>query len=98
MKGVIWSYTFDYGKEKLQSIENAYNLIHIPTIKRIESQSTCQLVFENGDVWRVVRAHENMRGCRANISYIDHRIDPIFINTIIKPCTTALPFNGTQYF
>lgn len=41
---------------------------------------------------------ENVRGKKCNISYIQNSISNLSIETIIKPCTIANPFQAFNYF
>lgn len=98
MKGVVWGSTFQIATKQLDEIVNSYNLCRIPTKKIMKSKNNYLVVFENGDIWRACGARENMRGIRANVSYIDHMISPIIVDEIIKPCTIAYPFQATHYY
>ena len=46
----------------------------------------------------MVSAHEGARGYRANVSYVDVRIKPEIIDTIIRPCTIALPYSAIHFY
>lgn len=98
MKGVVWGSTFSIAENKLNEIVEHYILYHIPVKQITKSKHNYCAIFENGDIWRACSAYESMRGVRANISYIDHMISPILVDTIIKPCTTAFPFQAFHYY
>lgn len=98
MRGIIWAYNLEYAKFKLEEIEQNYIKLGINPIERKKSPHSPYVVFANGDTWRVVSAHEGARGYRANISYVDARINPEIINTIIRPCTIALPYYAIQFY
>ena len=98
MKGIIWSYVMDDGIEQLLKIEKEYNHMGIEAQKRIISKSQCYIIFDNNDIWKVVKASECGRGECANISYIDRRIPQNIINTIIKPVTKAKPYQAFKFY
>lgn len=98
MKGLVWGSTIISAKEKLAEIEKRYELLKISVVNKKENIHSIQIIFENGDIWKTVSAHESARGHRANISYVDRKIDSEFIDVVIKPCTTALPYNSITYY
>ena len=49
MKGIVWGYTFEDGKEKLRAIEDAYHYMNISCIERRENKNEFSIVFSNGD-------------------------------------------------
>jgi hypothetical protein len=55
------------------------------------------VTFDNGDNWRAVPASENRRGCKANVAYVDHRIDEEFI-PMINACVAVGPWSAFNYF
>lgn len=67
-------------------------------LTRRKSNSTYELVYDNGDYWIACGVRESARGHRCNISYVDARIDSEFIDCIIKPCTIAGPYQAFHYF
>ncbi len=98
MRGLVWGFTFSDGRNKLEEIEQNYNYIGIKTIRKINSKNNCLVEFDNGDMWRVARYSESSRGLRANISYVDIRIDPEFVMTVVKHSTYLPPYNAIHYF
>lgn len=98
MKGLVWGSTIISAKEKLAEIEKRYELLKIPVVNKKENIHSTQIIFENGDIWKTVSAHESARGHRANISYVDRKIDPEFVDVIIRHCTTAPPYNSITYY
>ena len=98
MKGLIWGSTIISAKEKLAEIENRYELMGIPVISKRENAHDIQIIFKNGDIWKAIQAYESARGHRVNISYVDRKIDPEFVDVIIRHCTTALPYNSITYY
>lgn len=99
MRGIIWAYLTDDANEKLLQIEEQYARMNIKPMKRIINKSAgSQILFDNGDMWKVVRASDNGRGYSTNISYIDRRISQEIINTIIKPATKAMPYQAFRFY
>ena len=98
MRGLVWSYTFNDGVDKLKEIETDYHCMKIRTIRERKTKNEYQIKFDNGDIWQVVGAKENAKGFRANISYVDTRINPDFVNTIIRHCTSLPPYNAIIFY
>ena len=98
MKGTVWGSTFQIASNKLEEIIEQYITYRIPAKRVVKNKYNFWVEFENGDIWRACTAKESMRGVRTNVAYIDHMISPIFIDTVIKHCTTALPFQATHYY
>lgn len=98
MKGIVWSYVTNDGIEELLKIEKDYNQMGIETQKKVISTHQSYIIFDNNDIWRVVRASDSGRGYATNISYIDRRIPQDVINTIIKPATKAWPYQAFKFY
>ena len=98
MRGVVWGSTFQIAIRKLDEIIEQYKRCQILPKRINKSKYNYFVEFENGDVWRACSQRESMRGIRSNIAYIDQMINPIFVDTVIKPCTTALPFQAIHYY
>lgn len=98
MKGLVWGYTFEDGCKKMDEIKENYLRYRYNVVKEHKGQTRYEIEFDNGDHWKVVRASENSRGCKANLSYVDMRIDYDFVDTIIRHCTCAGPWNAIKYF
>ena len=98
MKGLVWGSTSIIAKEKLTEIEARYKLLKIPIVKKRENRHSTEIIFGNGDIWKAIAAHESARGHRVNISYVDRKIDPEFVDVIIRHCPTALPYNSITYY
>lgn len=98
IKGGIWCKTFAAGVEQLNEIKNNYIKKGIqPFEERIGKHDAC-IIFENEDYWKVIRASDNSRGNKLNISYIEYGIDKEIIDCIIRPCTCIYPFQAFNYF
>lgn len=99
MRGIVWAYDYESGLTQLEQIKENYQSMRItPVRERISKHSGCEIVFDNNDVWKMLPARESARMCRTNISYIDRRIDQLFIQDIIKPCTTMWPYQAFRYY
>ena len=99
MKGIIWAYESDGANEKLFEIEEQYARMDIKPIRRVISKSTGSwILFDNDDIWRVVRVADSGRGHSTNVSYIDRRISQEIINTVIKPATKAMPYQAFRFY
>ena len=98
MKGIVWGHTFQTAKEQLKKIQEHYELYHIPATRIKNSLHEYWIEFSNGDIWRAINATESARGNKVNISYIDRKIDPIFIDVIIRHCTVAPPYQAFRYY
>lgn len=99
MKGIVWGLTTVDAIIKMEQIERNYEMYRIANVlTRRKSNSTYELVYDNGDYWIACSAKESARGQKCNISYIDVRIDPEIIDRIIKPCTTSGPYQAFRYF
>ena len=100
MRGIVWGSNFQIAKNKLKEIEEQYERLgYKPLTKRNGNASnTYELVYANGDMWQAVKAGENARGYKANISYIDRSIPDDIIDTIIKPATISPPYTAIHYF
>ena len=98
MKGVVWGATSQTANDKLDQIIKDYRLYRIKPKTIRKSKNGYSVEFENGDIWRAIKACESTRGIRTNVSYIDRMISPMFVDEIIKPCTTACPFQAFHYY
>lgn len=99
MKGIIWAYESDGANEKLLEIEEQYARMDIKPIRRVINKSAGSwILFDNEDMWRVVRASDSGRAHCTNVSYIDRRISQEVINTIIKPATKAMPYQAFRFY
>ena len=99
MKGIVWGLTTIDAIKKMEQIEKNYEMYRTANVlTRRKSNSTYELVYDNGDYWIACGAKESARGHKCNISYIDARIDKDIIDFIIKPCTTLGPYSGFHYY
>ena len=97
MKGIVWYKDYEKGLKQFLKIQNNYE--YLGWIEKIvNSKNNCYFIANNGDVWHLVKANENSKMRRANISYVDENIEDVIINNIINHCTTALPYRGFNYY
>ncbi len=98
MRGIVWGYTMEDANTQLCKIIEDYERIGIPVVHQRFCKYEGWVQFENGDYWKARLARDFSRGHRANISYIDRRIEQDWINVIIRPQTTLLPYQAYRYY
>lgn len=99
MRGIIWYNTLERGMEMIEKIEKNYERYHYANLlAKTCGKHRCELIFDNGDHWKIVPSITSARGNACNISYIDHEIPSDVIHDIIKPCTKAGPYQAFKYF
>lgn len=103
MKGIIWYINNDAGLYELDNIKNNYqrkgiNFLQAKTYSRSKKNKDEYIIFENGDEWRTCYASDSARGNCCNISLIEKNISKRIIDTIIVPCTKALPYTAFKYY
>ena len=97
MRGVIWSCDrMNDGIEKLQYIRDRYIWSGVNVVREVYNRSNSWIEFDNGDKWRVASASESNRGIKANIAWVDSRIDEEFFRVVILP--TLCIWNGPRYY
>lgn len=97
MRGVIWSYDrMNDGIKKLQYIRDRYIWSGVNVVREVYSRSNSWVEFDNGDKWSVASASESSRGMRANIAWVDSRIDEEFFRVVILP--TLCVWNSPRYY
>lgn len=97
MIGVVWYNSRVNGLKKIQAIQQEYERMKIKVDIRITT-SRVALYCENGDIWRMYPASDSARGIACNVSFIERGIDEEIIQSIIKPCTKAMPFRAFNYY
>lgn len=99
MRGIVWAYRMEDGIQYLiEQVIKDYKKIGINVTEMQKSLTNSWVQFENGDYWKVLAAAHHSRGHRANVSYIDYRIDSECIDTIIRPSTIYPPFQAFRYY
>lgn len=99
MKGIIW-YRDDYSKgiEQLKIMINKYERMKIPVTENRFSKYDTYVVFENGDIWKVVGARKCGRANRCNVAYVERNIDYDIYKTIIAPTMINFPFSAVRFW
>jgi hypothetical protein len=99
MRGIVWGKTIERSQEKLEEIVEDYITMGHKVLEKSVTKHHTAILFDNGDYWKAIQAIDNSKGQRCNVSYIDHELEKyISIISIIKACTTLMPFNGFAYF
>ena len=101
MRGIVYGKTFKRAEIQLQKIIDDYKKIGIEPQSIYNIKKTINnysVEFPNGDYWIAVGASENSRGRACNIAYIDIDIDPLTIETIIKPTMKFRPFTAYNFY
>lgn len=98
MKGIIWYIDKLAGQAECEKIIHNYQRKEIEIVKKITSGGNQQILFSNGDIWNVCYASDSARGSCCNISLIEKNIPKQIIETIIIPCTKALPYTAFKYY
>lgn len=97
MKGVIWSCDRGGdGIDKLKYIVDRYEWSGVPLLGACYTRNSAQAEFANGDFWRVCGMSESARGIKANIAWIDSRVDEDFLRDVIM--YTLVSYNGPRYY
>lgn len=97
MKGVIWSCDrAGDGIEKLKYIRDRYIWSGVAPTREVYSRPNSWVEFDNGDKWSVASASESCRGMKANIAWVDSRIDEEFFRVVVLP--TLCMWNGPRYY
>lgn len=95
IKGVVYyNSNLDNAIDQLNQIEERYNYMKIATIHKHYCYYSTQIQFENGDVWRIMKADDSARGCRWNIAYIERSISYDIYQCIINPTANVFPYCG----
>lgn len=97
MKGLVFGLTFEDACVELDNIVERYKLYRYQIVQERRTKHEYSVTFDNGDNWRAVPASENRRGCKANVAYVDHRIDEEFI-PMINACVAVGPWSAFNYF
>ena len=98
MKGLVWGLTFEDGCNKMDDIKESYLLYGYSITKEVKTKQNYYIVFDNGDYWKVVRLTESARGNKANLSYVDRRIEDSHMLDMIRYCTCAGPWNAIKFY
>ena len=95
MKGIIYyESSFEKANEELKKMVDRYNQKRIPVTKCHYMKNGSYAEFENGDVWKVVKANDGARGFRCNVAYIERCINYDVYRCIIAPKMFDFPFSA----
>lgn len=100
MRGIIFGVTYEKALEQFNKILQDYQTLYDQDVINTISvgNGRAQVTFTNGDYWRTAIASDNARGLACNIAYIDIDIDPLTIETIIKPAMKFRPFTAYNFY
>lgn len=100
MRGIIFGATHEKALEQFNEIVKNYQTLYGQDIvARITvGKDRNEVAFTNGDYWRTAVASDSARGLACNIAYIDIDIDPLTIETIIKPTMKFRPFTAYNFY
>lgn len=97
MKGIIYyESSFETANEELKKIIDRYNQMHIPVIKCHYKKIGSYAEFENGDIWKVVKANDSAKGFRCNVAYIERCINYDTYRCIIAPEMFDFPYSAMR--
>lgn len=100
MRGIIFGATHKKALEQFNEIVNNYQTLYGQDVivHMSVDKNRAQVAFTNGDYWRTAIASDSARGLACNIAYIDIDIDPLTIETIIKPAMKFRPFTAYNFY
>lgn len=98
MKGIVWYKIKSFGKVKFEEIISYYRTLKIEINKFQVRDDEARVYFKNGDIWYLIKAETGRCLGRCNVSYIDENIDLEYIEAVIKPCTSLLPYTAYNYY
>ena len=96
MRGIIYyESSWENGNKKLKEIIKQYSQIGISVIECHCNKITSSWAeFENGDIWKVIKANDSARGYRCNIAYIERCISYNIYRCIIAPKVLDFPYSA----
>lgn len=98
MRGIVWGSTFESACEELDEIIDDYVRFRCGIDKIVKNKNSYYVYFQNGDIWRAVKASDVMLGVRCNVAYVERNISYDIFCTIIGPCTVCPPFSAIQLY
>lgn len=94
MKAIVWyKDDVELAKEYIKIQIEKYKTSKIEG-RVVESDHFLRFYADNGDYWETRPALESSKGVKCNISYIEEGIPIEFMDSVIRHCTTAPPFNA----
>ena len=98
MKGIIWYNNKQIGQKKFEQLIRNYERDRIGIIHLYKFASQQAVLFENGDMWKTQKANDSGIGCRCNVSLVERSIPLEKYECIIKPSTTAIPYQAIGFY
>lgn len=101
MQGIIYYRSnFDNAMLEMRNIISGYELmkINVDDNQSRTSSDSAFIVFEDGDVWRVLKASHNARGYGCNVAIIERGISEDIMRNIIKPSIKFPPYQAYNYY
>ena len=97
MEGIIYyESSFETANEELKKMVDRYNQMRIPVTKCHYKKIGSYAEFENGDIWKVVKANDSARGFRCNVAYIERCINYDVYRCIIAPKMFDFPYSAMR--
>ena len=96
MYGIIWYYNKEKGKIRLQKLVDDYAKNNI-RIDKIFSYPD-KIVFQNGDIWKLLKIGDSSRGHGCNISLVERNISIEDFNTFVRPVTKFCPYQAYDFY
>lgn len=96
MYGIVWYYNKEEGKKQLKKIAEEYLNYKINYNRIIQFPTS--VIFENGDVWKLLPARDCSRGHKCNISFVERCIPIEDFNTFIRPATIWGPYQAYNFY
>ena len=96
MYGIIWYQNKEKGKIRLQKLVDDYAKNNI----KIDKTCSCsnKIVFQNGDIWKLLKVYNNSRGHGCNISLVERNVSIEDFNTFVRPATKFYPYQAYDFY
>ena len=94
MLNIVWYRNRYYGKKKFDEIIN--NCIELGIKIKVKTRE--YIIFENGDIWKMLCDIGQHEGLKANICYIERAISKEYINSVILPLTAGVPYHAVCFY
>ena len=91
---IYYNTNSEAGNAKLREIVASYEKARTPAVEVHYAKYRAWAQFENGDIWRVLGAHDGSRGYRCNVAYIERSISFDIYRTIICPAILNHPYSA----
>lgn len=103
MVGIIWrlggQQSYEDAVSYLETVVlSEYKQMGIKIKNKTAEKYDYHVMFENGDLWRIVLLNDTARGYKANVSLIPYDTPPELVNGIVVNVTTRMPFQAFNYY